>query len=88
MFCLCLQPDNGSVMICLDQCDAWFHGDCFGYHFHWWFICPRCRDSDDSVSSQAATDSCPSSPTVFILVATPCISKDFQWGDKDGDILC
>ena len=46
---------------------------------------PRCTDSDNSVCSQAATDNCPSSPTIF-YPSTPCMG--FQWGDKDGDSLC
>ena len=92
LFCLCLQPDDGHFMICCDQCNVWFHGDCVGITFAGekrraakddrWFICPR---STYSVSSQVDTDCCPSSPTAF-YPSTTCTS--FQWGDKDGDTLC
>ena len=72
LFCLCLQPDDGRFMICCDQCNVWFHGDCVGITSagekrhaamdDQRFVCPRCTHS---VSSQVDNDSCPSSPTIL-----------------------
>ena len=92
LFCLCLQPDDGRFMICCDQCNVWFHGDCVGIisagekrraaKDDRQFVCPRCTPS---VSSRVDIDCCPSSPTAF-YPSTPCTG--FQWGDKDGDTSC
>ena len=90
LFCLCHQPNDGHFMICRDQCNDWFHGDCVGITSadrwctakdNWQFICPRCTHP---IRSQVVTDDCLSSPTVF-YPSTPCVS--FQWGDKDGGAL-
>lgn len=28
VYCLCRGPDDGSVMLCCDMCDEWFHCRC------------------------------------------------------------
>ncbi|KAK3922525.1 Transmembrane 7 superfamily member 3 [Frankliniella fusca] len=30
LYCVCEKPAGGRFMICCDQCDNWFHGDCVG----------------------------------------------------------
>ena len=29
--CICRMPDNGSNMVCCDNCNKWFHSACVGY---------------------------------------------------------
>ena len=29
--CNCRMPDNGSKMVCCNNCNKWFHADCVGY---------------------------------------------------------
>lgn len=29
-YCTCRKPDDGSFMICCDQCQEWYHGHCIG----------------------------------------------------------
>ena len=29
--CICRMPDNGSKMVCCDNCNKWFHATCVGY---------------------------------------------------------
>ena len=29
-FCICRQPENGSIMLCCDFCDMWYHYTCIG----------------------------------------------------------
>lgn len=30
LFCICRQPENGSLMLCCDYCDMWYHYICIG----------------------------------------------------------
>nr|XP_054764688.1 uncharacterized protein LOC129271338 [Lytechinus pictus] len=30
LYCFCRKPDDGSLMICCDECNEWYHGACVG----------------------------------------------------------
>ena len=47
LYCFCRKPDDGSLMICCDKCNEWYHGVCVGItqteglENRKWF-CPLC----------------------------------------------
>ncbi len=49
-YCLCRGPDDHRWMICCENCDDWFHGECInlnkevGENLIEKFICPRCTN--------------------------------------------
>ena len=82
LFCLCHQPEDGRFMICCDQCDKWYHGECVnvtsaaGQQMDM-FICPTCTSVS---SSQATTTNLP--PSASFYPTDPCV--EFQWGEIGG----
>lgn len=47
LYCVCRQKDDGTFMICCDECSDWFHGKCVGIlerdaKFVDNFVCPNC----------------------------------------------
>ncbi len=47
-YCLCNGPDDGSFMVCCDECEEWYHGRCIkitkdqGSKISK-FVCPKCK---------------------------------------------
>ena len=46
VYCICRMPDNGSKMVCCDNCNKWFHAACVEYtdNRNKWY-CTECSDT-------------------------------------------